>query len=594
MAGGTRTIYEFGGFRLDGGRRLLVTHDGGETVKLTSKGFETLLCLVEHRGNTLEKEQLLRTVWPDTVVDENNLNQRISELRRAFGEKQGENRYIATVPGRGFKFVADVRTVAGQEDDERADSNVSREPTSVIRLAVLPFDNLTADADREYLADGLTEELIAILGSIDPDRLAVIGRTSMMTYKARTKSIGEIGRELQATHVIEGSIRSEGQSVRVTAKLIHAAQQCATWSASYDAEPVSILAFQRELSTVIAEQIRVRLTPASLNAIGDRQTRNPEAYDLYLRGRHFWNPLTPAANARAIDCFERAIALDPGYALAWAGIAFVLLGSSMNSDAPPDRVRLRAREAASRAVQADPELADAQAAIGYVDFLLDWNWPAAEGEFRRAIALDPGCAIARRYLGHLLSQTERHAEALPIMRRLCELDPLHAMNHAMTSLVAFQARDYALALQHARQSVVIDPEFWIGYIQLGQAYGQTGNFELALEALLRAARLSGGNSKALSMRAFLLATSGRAEDARELLKMLETVARDRYVPPYAIALVHAGLGHRDAVFDALDKAAAARDVHLIFLPVDPRWDDYRSDPRFDAVLTRCGFTQTAV
>jgi DNA-binding winged helix-turn-helix (wHTH) protein/tetratricopeptide (TPR) repeat protein len=594
MAGGTRTIYEFGGFRLDGGRRLLVTRDGGETVKLTSKGFETLLCLVEHRGKTLEKEQLLRTVWPDTVVDENNLNQRISELRRAFGEKQGDNRYIATVPGRGFKFVADVRTVAGQEDDERTDSNVTREPTSVVRLAVLPFDNLTADVDREYLADGLTEELIAILGSIDPDRLAVIGRTSMMTYKARTKSIGEIGRELQATHVIEGSIRAEGDSIRVTAKLIHAAQQCATWSASYDAEPVSILAFQRELSTVIAEQIRVRLPPASLNSIGHRQTRNSEAYDLYLRGRHFWNPLTPAANARAIDCFERAIALDPGYALAWAGIAFVLLGSSMNSDAPPDRVRRRAREAASRAVQADPDLADAQAAIGYVDFLLDWNWPAAEGEFRRAIALDPGCAIAHRYLGHLLSQTERHAEAWPIMRRLCEFDPLHAMNHAMMSQVAFQARDYALALQHARQSVVIDPEFWIGYVQLGQAYGQTGSFERALEALMRAARLSGGNSKALSMRAFLLARSGRAEDARELLTMLETVARDRYVPPYAIALVHAGLGHRDAVFDALDKAAAARDVHLIFLPVDPRWDDYRSDPRFDAVLARCGFTQTAV
>ena len=572
--------YEFGPFRLSPIDRQLLR--GDFPIPLTPKVFDTLVMLVERAGHLVPKDEFLASIWPDTVVEEVGLAHNISQLRRALTDGRDQARFIQTVPKRGYRFVAPVTIV----------SAAAGHPEARIVLGVLPFDNLSGDSEREYLADGMTEELIASLGQIDPGRIAVLGRTSMMMLKRRNRSIAEIGRQLNATYLIEGSLRSERGRIRVTTKLIRVSNQAATWSESFDAEPVSLLAFQRELSAAIADQVRVRLTPKCLSALARRQTQNADAYDLYLRGRYFWNQLTPATNARALAYFERAIALDPDYALAWAGIANTVLGSSMNSDAAPVGLLPRARIAAARAVQAGPELADAHAAVGYVGFILEWAWVEAEAALRRAVALDPSCAVALRVLGRLLSQTGRHDEARSVLSRLRELDPLYAMNHAMSSQVAFQARDYREALAHARRAIVIDPEFWIGYMQLGQTCERLDQVDLALDALITAARLSGGNSKPIALRAYVLARAGRADDARDLLRTLEAVARDRYLSPAAFALVHAGLGHREAAFEWLDEAVAARDVHLIFLTMDSKWDEYRSDPRFETILARCGFTGT--
>lgn len=570
--------YEFGPFRLSPIDRHLLR--GNTPIPLTPKVFDTLVMLVERAGHLIHKDEFLASIWPDTVVEEVGLAHNISQLRRALNDGRGEARFIQTVPKRGYRFVAPVTIVSAAPED----------PQARIVLGVLPFDNLSGNVEREYLADGMTEELIASLGHIDPDRIAVVGRTSMMMLKRGNRSIAEIGRQLNASYLIEGSLRSEQGRIRVTTKLIRVSSQAAIWSKSFDAEPVSLLAFQRELSAAIADQVRVRLTPECLRALARRQTENADAYDLYLRGRYFWNQLTPATNARAIAYFERAIAVDPDYALAWAGIAYAVLGSSMNSDAAPVGLLPRARNAAARAVQAAPELADAHAAVGYVGFMLEWAWVEAEAALRRAVALDPSCTIGLRMLGHLLSQTGRHDEARSTMARLRELDPLYAMNHAMSSQVAFQARDYEGALAHAHRAVVIDPEFWIGYMALGQAYERLDHVDLALDALMTAARLSGGNSKPIALRAYVLARAGRGDDAQDLLRTLEAVARDRYLAPAAFALVHAGLGNREAVFEWLDKAMVARDVHLIFLTMDSKWDEFRSDPRFEAILARCGFT----
>ena len=466
-------------------------------------------------------------------------------------------------------------------------------PVSRVTLAVLPFENLSGDPEREYLADGLAEETIVSLGQIDPEHVSVIGRTSTMAYKRATKSVAEIGHELSADYLVESSIRAENDRVRITSKLIRVRDQVQVWSASYDREPTSMLGLERELSTAIAEQIRLRLSPERLDALTRRQTRNADAYDLYLRGRDFENQRKPVTTRRAIEYYERAIALDPGYALAWSGLATTYSGSSINGDAPPLEVWPRAREAAVQAVRAGPNLAEAQLSLGHVNWSFDWDWPAAEAAFRRAIVLDPNNATAHRQLGHALSQSGRHSEAQPAMCRARELDPLEPMAHALSSQVAFQARDYSAAVEHARQAIIVDPEFWIGYMQLAQPYEQLGKTELALEVLTNAVRFSGGNSKAISLRGYLLGKVGRANEAREVLRTLEAVSRNRYVPPYAMALVHASLGEREAVFEWLDKAYAARDVHLIFLPVDPKWDPYRADARFEALLARCGFTRTA-
>ena len=582
MSGPQPSVYEFGEFRIEAGKRLLLRD--GAPVALTPKAFDTLLHLVQNRQRIVEKDELMQAIWPDTTVEENNLNQNISTLRRVLGESRGENRYIATIPGKGYRFIADV------EGRGSLPAAVHALPERVT-LAVLPFENLSSDPEREYLADGLTEETIAALGQIDPDRLGVIGRTSVMAYRKSKKTIAEIGSDLGATYLIESTLRTEGGRFRVTSKLIRVEDQVQVWSASYDSEPASILNFQRELSAAIAEQIRLRLSPERLSALARRQTRNAEAYDLYLRGRHYWYQLTPPTTKRAVEYFSRATQLDPEYALALSGLADCYSGSPINGDAPPLGMWPLAREAAARAVAAEPNLAEAQTSLGFVRFWFEWDWRGAEAAYRKAIELDSSYPMAHRMLGIALSHMGRYAEARPEMARLRELDPLLAANQALSAQVAFAGRDYAAAVQFARQAIVVDPEFWIGLLQLGQAYEQLGESELALEALNKAGRFSGGNSKTISLRGYLFAKLGRVNESREVLNTLEALGRERYIPPYAMALVHAGLGEKEKALEWLERSVEVRDVHMCFPPIDPKWDAFRSDPRFQALLMRCGFSE---
>ncbi len=581
MSEGLSAIYDFGDFRVDTAKRILLR--AGEQVPLTPKVFDTLLLLITRKGQVLDKQELMATIWPDTAVEENNLNQNISVLRRIFGETRGENRFIATVPGKGYCFTAEVRTLKVAAAEEAA---------AHIKIGVLPFENLGAGPEREYLADGLTEETIAAIGQIDPDHFSVIGRTSVMAYKKTTRSLAEIGRELDASYLIESSLRAEGGHLRITSKLIRVRDQLITWSATYDSEPSSLLAFQRELGHAIAEQVRLRLSPARLNALAHRQTQNAEAYDLYLRGRYFWNQFAPAATRKSIEYFTRATELDPDYALAWCGLADALCSSPVSGDTSAIDLLPRAREAAHNAVRSDPGLAEAQTTMGFFQFWLGWDWAAAEATYLRAIALDSNYAFAHRMRGILLSHLCRHEEAIAAIRRARELDPLSAMNRALSSQIAFAGRDLTAALQFAREAVIIDPDFWIGHFQLAQAYVDLEDYDRALESLTQANRFSAGNSKALSLRGYLFARTNKSAEAEDTLQTLESISRERFVPPYAIALIHIGLGHDELALDWLDRALDAHDVHLVFLTIDPKWDSVRREPRFVNLIKRCGFAAT--
>lgn len=572
-------IYEFEDYRLDAGKMLLSR--SGAHIPLTPKVFDTLLLLVRRTGEVLEKDELIRTVWPDANVEENNLNQNISILRRALGENRGENRYIATIPGRGYRFIPEVRTLS-----ER--SSVESGP---LRIGVLPFENMGAGIEREYLADGLTEETIASLGQIDPEHIRVIGRTSVMSYKKTVKSLAEIGKELDATYLVESSLRAEADRLRITAKLIRVRDQMQIWSASYDSEPGSILTLQRELSKFIAEQVRLTLSPERLRALGRRQTKNAEAYDLYLHGRHFWQQLSPPTTRKAIEYFTRAAGLDPNYALAWSGLADCYTSGPVNGDAAPHGFWPLAREATSHAVKAEPYLAEVQTSLGSLKFWLDWDWPAAEVAYRKAIQLDPGYPLGHRMLGVVLSHMCRHEEAQAAIRRARELDPLYVMHQSLSSQIAFAARDYPTAVQYARQAVAIDPDFWIAHLHLAQVYIELGENELALAALNHSGKL-GMNSKAIALRGYLFARMGRAEESRDVLSALLSISNERYVPPYAMAIVHAGLGEYDIALEWLDRCYDAHDVHLVFLTIDPKWDTLRNDARFASLLERCRFPHT--
>ena len=576
MASSSQIVYQFGSFTLRAADKQLLRE--GQGVPLTPKAFDTLLLLVESQGRLVEKDVFLKRIWPDSFVEEVVLAHGISHLRKALGEGRDGKHFIETVPKRGYRFVAQVEVI--QPEGQEARTGVT--------LAVLPFENLGGGPDREYLADGLTEEVIASLGQVDPDQLRVIGRTSMMAYKGTTKSLAEIGRELGAGFLVESSIRSEGEKLRITSRLARVSDQVQIWSQSFDSGRGSVLDLQRELSTVIARQVRLRLSPEKVDALERRQTHDAEAYHLYLRGRYFWHQLSAATTRRAVEFYTRATELDPNYALAWAGLADAYATGPINGDAPPLRMIPLAYDAAARAVRAEAELAEVQTSLGFVKFFLDWEWNEAERAFRAAIALDPSYAVAHRTLGILLSHMGRAAEAATAIQQARQLDPLHAGHYALSAQVACNARDYGAAAQFARQATVIDPEFWVGHWQLAQAYERMDELDTALEVLQSAWRFSGGNSKVLGLRGYILARMGRVGEAQEVLVTLQGVT-EKYVPPYASALVYAGLGQGALAMDWLGRALEVNDVHLAFLPVDGKWDPWRGRRGFrrcwgDAIL----------
>jgi TolB-like protein/DNA-binding winged helix-turn-helix (wHTH) protein/tetratricopeptide (TPR) repeat protein len=638
--------FRFGDFTLDLAAYRL--HRGERAVKLERQPMDLLILLVERRGHLVSRAEIADRLWgADVFVDvETGVNTAVRKVRLALGDSPDAPAFVETVSGKGYRFIAavqanqppeasaaprrpvdaprpvpggasDARTVEPQTvDPARRRRSRSRwtigvgvavvlvlgvmawalwprgVPSYPLTLAVLPCDNLGREAGRDYLADGLTEEISHSLALIDPARVRVIGRTSTMAYKGTSKTLAEIGRELGADYFVECSVRAEATRVRIATRLIRASDQVQIWSEAYDRTPGSLLGLQSELSADIAARVRLRLTPEHSAAVARRQPRQPEAYDLYLRGRFFHNQLTPATVERGLHYYRQAVEADPGYALAWAGTALALAAQPINSDVPPGSVVERARSAAERAVATAPDLSEAQVAVGHVAFWLDWQWPAAERALRRATELDPSSAIAHVVLGHTLSQMRRHEEARLHLERARHLDPLYALTHALSSHIEFQAGDLDAALRHARNAIAIDPEFWIGYMHQGQAMLQLGLIEDALTAFMQASRFSAGNSKALSHRGYALAVAGRPDEARQVLQTLLALAEDRYVPPYAIALVHAGLGEADEAFEWLEKAHAVRDVHLIFLPVDPKWARYREDARFVTLLQRCGFEQS--
>ena len=635
----SREILRFGDFELDVAAYELRRR--GRPVKLGRQPMDLLILLVQHRGELVSRADIIDRLWgKDVFVDvDTGVNTAISKIRQALRDPADAPAFVETVPGKGYRFVATVDVVSpipavsfseppaaevapgpatGQPPVPAPSRSASTTATrryvaigvlaiavtagivalagirggsaATVTLAVLPFENLGSDPERAYLAAGLTDETSASLAQIDPPHLSVKGRT--LRYKGTTMSAAEIGRELGVDYLVQSSIRAESSKLRVTVALIRVSDQQHVWSQSYDRESTSLLGLQQDLSSAIAEQIRLRLSPERRTGLGRRQTQNAEAYDAFLRARYQAHRRTPEGNERAIGLYRKAIALDVDYALAWSELAFTYAAASINGDARPGDVAPLARDAAEQAVRANPNLAEAQLASGYVLWLLEWKWAAAEAALRRAVELDPSSAPAYRVLGHALSQAGRHGEAEAAMRRARELDPLDALNRGMSAQVSLQGRDFAAATGHARRAIALDPVLWIGYMQLAQALDGAGDGHLALEALADADRLSGGNSKVLSMKGYVFAKSGRPDAAREVIATLAAAGRERYVPPYATALVYAGLDQRDAAFEFLEKAYAARDVHLMYLPVDLKWDPYRADPRFIDLLARCGFATT--
>jgi TolB-like protein/Flp pilus assembly protein TadD len=549
----------------------------GRQIKLERIPMELLMLLLKGRGQLVTREEIVEKLWGKNVfldVD-NSINTAMRKLRSILRDNARRPTYLLTVTGKGYRFVAPINEV-------RACATVTERR---VMLAVLPFEDLSNNPGREYFGDGLTEETISRLGQINPEQLGVIARTSSMVYKRTSKGISEIGRDLGVDYILESSVRREGHQLRITSQLIRVKDQTHLWASSYDRDANCFLGVQSELGSAIAHQVKVRLIPQA-NVAATARTQDSDAYDLYLRGCYYWNQLTPPSIQRGIEYFQQAVAKDPGYALAYAGLADCYTMLPITCDAPTLEILPKALAAANRAVELDDQLAEAHSAMGSIKLWMEWDWTGAETAFRRALALNSNYVTAHRYYGHLLSNLGRHAESAEEMKRAREVDPLSPIIHAVSGRLMYQAGQFESALALLKNALAIDSDLWVVHAFLGGVYERLHMFDQATAEYQKAFELSAGNTETIAFRGHIRAQLGQRAEAEESIRILTEISRQKYVPPYNVAIVYAGLGEVQAALDWLEMAYETRDVRLTFLAVEPKWDTMRSDPGFQGLLRR--------
>ena len=567
------TIYEFGSFRLDGKGRILFR--GNLPVPLPPKAVDTLLLLVENAGDVLDKAAILRQVWKDAFVEEGSLTRTISLLRKALHD--GDQEYVATISKRGYRFVADVR--------HRAVPDQAPVPH---RLVVLPFVGLSGDASQDYFSDGLTEEMITQLSRLNPQRLGVIARTSAMKYKGTAKGIREIGRELNISHVLEGSVRREAGRVRIAAQLIQVSDESHIWAETYDRDLGDILKLQSDVAQAVAREIRVKLTPQEERRLAAVREVSPAAYEAFLKGRHLWNKRTEDGMRRSIAFYEEAIRANPEYAMAYAGIADSHVMLACRGMMPAKETFRKAKSAARKALEIDAELAEAHGSLAHVR-LHDWDWEGLEADFERAIALNPAEAIVYYWFGEFLMSRGRPHDAIAVTRKAYEIDPLSAVIGASLAMILYLAHRYDEATAVLRGAQEISPEHFLPHMRLGLVLIQLGDGEGAVRELETAVRLADRSTETLAALAMAYGAARQSERAREISDDLEAHQKERYVLPYNFAKIYAVLGEAEKAFAWLDRAYDDGSPDLIELNSEPIFNRLRGDPRFSNLMRRVGW-----
>lgn len=600
-----KELFQFGSFRVDSAERLL-THDG-RPIALTPKAFETLVVLVENAGHALDKDELLKKLWPDTFVEEATLAKQISTLRKALGDGENGSRYIETIPKFGYRFMApvnaaealDVVAAPPRPSAVRADrgrwvwagllivvlgvvgylfarSLKPRTATAPRRavLAVLPFENLSGSTEQEYLGDGLTEELISQLSRMNPERLAVIARTTAMRYKGTRKSAAEIGRELGVNYIVEGSFRREGSRMRIMAQLVQTNDQTYLWAETYERELQQLIPLQREVTYSIARGVAVQVSPPGA---ASRRAANSQAYDDYLRARFYWNKRTEEGRAKAREYFHSATKLDESFAPAYAGLAETyFFGGGQHA------IEDIALPLVNRALELDPTLPEGHVSAGLVA-LYRLRWAEAERALRQALELDPNSSNTRIWYAVYLRSQGRLEEALAENERAVELDPLSSLAHHEVGVTHYLARRYDRAIGPLRRALEIEPAHHWSRIRLAQAFAlQNMTRETEAEIASIEPIYARGNLRI----AHLYAILGQPNVAR---KMLAVGLRDPdRANPLDVAAAYAALGNPDRAFQFLKPARLSYKFDTIFLKVDPRFDSLRADPRFADLLRALG------
>jgi TolB-like protein/DNA-binding winged helix-turn-helix (wHTH) protein/lipoprotein NlpI len=632
MAQGLAGRVRLGGFQLDlksGELCSLGMAEGNGKVLLREQPFQVLRMLIESDGKIVTREEIRRKLWPnDTNVDfDHSINVAIGILRRALGDTADNPKYIQTLARRGYSLLVAIEWLENPAEissDEPAGTQAVPRSSSLIgtsrwriaailgsvavvlfvagyiswrrfravppprsekiMLAVLPFQNLTGDAKEEYLADGLTEEMIAQLARLDPEQLGVIARTSVMGYKHSFQRLDQIGRDLSVQYVLENSLRGSGDHLRVTVQLLQVKDQSHLWTQDYDYRPRDILSLEDDVAKAVAREVQIRLTPQQQADLARVRPVNPEAFDAYMEGRFFFDRDNKGDLNRAVSCYEQAIKLDSSYALAWVGLSRVRFRQS-DEDVPLEEVQRKAleqeaREAVDQALTLDPNLAEAHVQLGRIKMFVDWDWTGANASLQRALALDPGNSAVVSFASLLAANRGRFEEALELAHRANALDPLNAVNRGLLAQICYVMGRKQEAEVDFKKTLELNSDLpgyheWLGFLYLAQGRGQDALAEIELESSADV-RLQGY--------AVVYYALGRKKESDTALS--ELIAKYQTDDAFQIAGVYAFRHEPDKAFVWLDRAYAQHDTGLAATRFEPLLNNLHSDPRYIAFLKK--------
>ena len=648
-----RHFYEFGPFRLDAAERVLLRD--GLPVALTPKVFELLHVLVENSGHIVEKEELLKRVWAETIVEEGSINRNVSTLRKVLGEDPGGQRYIETIPKRGYRFIAPVRegverptevfvethtrarlieeeelTVPPESEPEwapaaltgsRKDDAGYKVRTALLvtgvgvlaagllavagylvmtsrsdrgaagaafrSVAVLPFKIIGGASDDEYLGLGMADALITKLSNLR--QIAVRPTSAVRKYGAIEPDPVAAGRELQVDSVLEGSVQKSGEQIRVTVQLVSVRDGTPLWAGKFDERFTGIFTVQDTISERLADALALKLTSEQRQRLTKRSTQNPEAYTHYLKGRYHFSRRTDEGLKRSIEYFNRALEIEPGYALAYAGLSdsYIYLHDTDLDPASAGEVYGKARSAATKALEMDDALGEAHGALALVKMRYEGDWPGAEAAFKRALELDPNSAETHHQYSHYLVVVGRIEEALTESLRALDLDPLSLPYNGHLGWYYYYARSPDQAIAACQKTLELDPNYPPAHQFLGRAYAQKGRYEEAIAALQKAVSLFENNPEAVAYLGHAYAVAGKRKEAQNLIRVLAEMSKKRYVSTFDTAIIHVGLGEKEKAIDGLEKAYGDADK-LLYIKTSPLFDGLRSEPRFQDLLRRVG------
>jgi DNA-binding winged helix-turn-helix (wHTH) protein/Flp pilus assembly protein TadD len=582
--------YEFGNFHLNINERLLLRFS--QIVHLTPKIFDILLLLVRKKGRLVTKEELMREIWPNCIVEDNNLTVSISALRKALNDQKGQRKYIETIPKRGYRFVADIKEVrknlkleAEGEHQAGKDWRQGIQEKEISSIAVLPFGNASDDPNLEYLCDGITESLINSLSQLHS--LKVMAHSTVLRYADATVDPLKAAQEGGAMAVLVGTV-GYSKDLVIKMELVDASDGSRIWSEQYKRGFNDIVTTHGEIAEELSEKLKLKVSDEERRLLAKQYTVNSEACHCYLKGRYFWNKYTFEGLTKAIEYFQQSIKIDRNYALAYAGLADAYLRIS-NSYLSPKESLPKARAAAQKAVELDPELSEAHTSLGLLKVYYDHDWEGAEAEYKRAIELNPGASLAHKRYGESLLFMGRFAEALAEYKKALSLEPLSLQINANLGVTLFLMRRYDEAIEQLEKTLELDPDYCPSHFALGCLYVQMGNFDDAIEEMRRACKLVKDSSLPLGFLGYAYAMAGRRDEAKRILRRLRRTPKGRYVSPYSVAIIYIGLEERDLAIKWLEKTYEEQSDWLVWFGVGPELDSLRSDPRFEALMKLVGF-----